>query len=80
MHPGDTKDLGRLPGAGQRAEIICSASHLHMGVAGVQDGKATVPPPMLEEGGIILQRKGGWWNKLFGDPKDLGGPLERGNG
>ena len=46
----------------------------------MQDGKATVPPPMLEEGGIILQRKGGWWNKLFGDPKDLGGPLERGNG
>jgi hypothetical protein len=33
---------------------------------------------MLEEGGIILQEKQGWWP--FGKPKDMGGPLERGSG
>ncbi|KAK9842037.1 hypothetical protein WJX81_005422 [Elliptochloris bilobata] len=40
------------------------------------DGKVA-PPRMLEEGGVVLQEKRGWWP--FGKPKDSGGPLQAGN-
>lgn len=54
--------------------LVCSTPDINFWVP-TQDGTVQ-PPPVLEEGALLLQNKQRWWP--FGNPPEGGGKFKRG--